>query len=216
MALCHQGCIRAGDAQSTSLGSPGQVLPLLSTQFWQKALFFSFYVKLILCNPMYTVFRFPDCLGLGTKLNWLWTVCTGLVKSHVSQDVSFPCTLQMQQFHWSRDLEIWKCCMQFFEGFTFLQKVANNPFTDKHIISIIYHANISFRKCFKGRKICSLDIYNGQLQQKRNSKFSQGTQQAEGQVFLSTWSGLSPVRSTVDSRRYLSKEFVKMLPESKS
>ena len=135
VALCHQGCIRAGDAQSTSLGSPGQVLPLLSTQFWQKALFFSFYVKLILCNPMFTVFRFPDCLGLGTKLNWLWTVCTGLVKSHVSQDVSFPCTLQMQQFHWSRDLEIWKCCMQFFEGFTFLQKVANNPFTDKHIIS---------------------------------------------------------------------------------
>ena len=28
VALGHRGCIRAGDAQSTSLGSPGQVLPL--------------------------------------------------------------------------------------------------------------------------------------------------------------------------------------------
>ena len=28
VALGHRGCIRAGDAQRTSLGSPGQVLPL--------------------------------------------------------------------------------------------------------------------------------------------------------------------------------------------
>ena len=36
VALGHRGCIRAGDAQSTSLGSPGQVLPLYQRKIYLK------------------------------------------------------------------------------------------------------------------------------------------------------------------------------------
>ena len=80
VALGHRGCIRAGDAQRTSLGSPGQVLPIYQRkEYFDSAIYRGQTIQFLYVlgffqwrkhvNMYWKNLRFEDCLAKFGSIN---------------------------------------------------------------------------------------------------------------------------------------------------